>query len=466
MSMSKKNVVRLLGFLLLFCLGTVSHVNYEAASKDVKDAGNFYDDVPEARNNELGAAKYFHIFANKANLRNHTNGNVATRELSGDANFGTSHIKGTEYNYAQRVTNINAASGIQNHTKMVFGKNVSIDLSEYNRPKVNGRQMDRVSGDDIYQDKNENEYINFDQEFKKLNQASQTFINQPVEKSYSNKDFEGKPERIIDVSLFNSKDIYINLKPEVLSSDKSIIISGLEKNQGNGDFKNVYINVDTGNSNSYTVNSQIIFEYTDGSRRGNKETTDFSDSTVLWTFSSDNKPFVGDINLDKTWLGSILAPSASLGGGQNIDGNIIVDNFRGAGETHGWDWQVNKGRIILTKVSETMPNKLLEGAEFSLFKDDGKNIPLKTHLKTDSNGRLEVLDLSFGSYYFIETKAPKGYELSEEKYSFTINLMNNNQTIEITATNKEQEEPKLGSVILTKVSESDNQTKLPGAEFS
>ena len=467
MKLIKNEVISSIGIVVLFCLGMVGLGTVEAAA-DVKDAGNFYTDVPEAEGSFLGASSYFHIFANKAHLRNHTNGNVATRELSGSSNFGTQDIPWVESNYAQKVIDINGASGIRDHTKMVFGKETQIDLSEYNRPKVNGRQLDRISGDNIYQDKGANFYIDFTKEFAKLTEVSQSLINQNVSKTYYNKDFKNENERYIDVSEFEGSDVYIRLAPEVLKKNTPLNITGLEKNLGDGNFKNVYLIVETDNETSYNVQSQIKFKYTDGSERGNKETTDFSDSTVLWTFSHNDEPFKGSINLGSTWLGSILAPLATLGGEQNIDGNIIVDHFTGAGETHGWNFQENKkGRVVLRKTSSKDRSKLA-GAVFDLY-EEGKDTPLKTGLTTDVNGEIHVSDLKPGYYYFKETKAPEGYELQNKKIEFEIKAEELKELAIVEVTNdKTPEEPEifLGEVRIRKMDSGEITNRLKGAVFA
>ena len=465
MKLIKNEVISSIGIVVLFCLGMVGLGTVEAAV-DVKDAGNFYTDVPEAEGSLLGVSSYFHIFANKAHLINHTNGNVATRELSGSSNFGTQDIPWVESNYAQKVIDINGASGIRDHTKMVFGKETQIDLSEYNRPKVNGRQMDRISGDNIYQDKGDNSYIDFTKEFAKLTDGSQSLINQNVSKTYYNKDFKNENERYIDVSEFEGSDVYIRLAPEVLKKNTPLNITGLEKNLGDGNFKNVYLIVETDNETSYNVQSQIKFKYTDGSERGNKETTDFSDSTVLWTFSHNDKPFKGSINLGSAWLGSVLAPLATLGGEQNIGGNIIVDRFTGAGETHGWNFQENKkGRVVLRKTSSKDHSKLA-GAVFDLY-EEGKDTPLKTGLTTDVNREIHVSDLKPGYYYFKETKAPIGYEKTDEKYVFEIKKDQVSSVQQVKVMNeKHKEEEYLGAVKLIKTDNNDTKKFLKGAEFS
>ncbi|MEG2709032.1 MAG: SpaA isopeptide-forming pilin-related protein, partial [Vagococcus sp.] len=285
---------------------------------------------------------------------------------------------------------------------------------------------------------------------------------------YYNKDFKNENEREIDVSNLAGPDVYIRLAPEVLKLNTPLTIKGLEKNQGDGNFKNVYVIIETDSASSYNVQSQIKFKYTDGTERGNKETTDFSDNTLLWTFSYNNQPFSGDIYLGSTWLGSILAPLASLGGSQNIDGNIIVDHFKGAGETHGWNFQENKkGRVVLRKTSSIDGTKLA-GAVFDLYQE-GKEEPIKTDLTTDANGEIYVNDLKVGRYYFKETKAPDGYELSDKKIPFEITADTLKELTVVGVTNdKTPEEPEfyLGEVRVRKMDAIDTADRLKGAVFA
>ncbi|WP_148629473.1 SpaA isopeptide-forming pilin-related protein, partial [Bacillus sp. E214] len=74
------------------------------------------------------------------------------------------------------------------------------------------------------------------------------------------------------------------------------------------------------------------------------------------------------------------------------------------------------GSIELKKI-DSKDKKVLEGAEFELYLD-GKVI--KTG-KTDKNGSLNFENLSYGTYEIKETKAPKGYQLSDEVKKVEIN---------------------------------------------
>ncbi|MFC0493359.1 SpaA isopeptide-forming pilin-related protein [Listeria grayi] len=117
------------------------------------------------------------------------------------------------------------------------------------------------------------------------------------------------------------------------------------------------------------------------------------------------------------------------------------------------------GSVLLTKVDKDNSDKVLSGAEFKLTDADGKT--LQDNLTTNADGELKVNELALGSYSFIETKAPAGYELDSTPVTFTINESNYTSTIDL---NKENAAMK-GSVDLKKV-DSDNPAKvLQGAVF-
>lgn len=79
-----------------------------------------------------------------------------------------------------------------------------------------------------------------------------------------------------------------------------------------------------------------------------------------------------------------------------------------------------RGSVLLKKVSSENAAETLEGAEFSIYKEDGELVA--EGLKTDAAGTIQFDYLKFGNYYFQETKAPEGYNLdADAKYQFTIN---------------------------------------------
>ncbi|SYW19996.1 SpaA isopeptide-forming pilin-related protein [Oenococcus oeni] len=119
--------------------------------------------------------------------------------------------------------------------------------------------------------------------------------------------------------------------------------------------------------------------------------------------------------------------------------------------------QESTGSVLLNKIDSDTGNPL-QGAVFDLYKSDGSKVA--SNLATDANGQIRVSDLKPGSYYFVETKAPNGYNFnSNKKYAFTV-VFNQQTSALVKAENSE----KTGSVILTKT-DANTGKKLSGAVF-
>ncbi len=119
--------------------------------------------------------------------------------------------------------------------------------------------------------------------------------------------------------------------------------------------------------------------------------------------------------------------------------------------------QESTGSVLLNKIDSDTGNPL-QGAVFDLYKSDGTKVT--SNLTTDANGQIKVSDLKPGSYYFVESKAPNGYNFnSDKKYAFTV-VFNQQTPVLVKAGNSE----KTGSVILTKT-DANTGKKLSGAVF-
>ena len=119
--------------------------------------------------------------------------------------------------------------------------------------------------------------------------------------------------------------------------------------------------------------------------------------------------------------------------------------------------QRKTGSATLVKMSDD--SRLLKDAEFALYTSDDKLV--KEGLVTNEEGQFNIDGLAWGSYYFVETKAPAGYEKSNKHYEFTISRENVESNVVIQASNS----VKLGSVELIKVDSADKNLKLQGAVF-
>ncbi|XRJ97517.1 SpaA isopeptide-forming pilin-related protein [Latilactobacillus sakei] len=118
--------------------------------------------------------------------------------------------------------------------------------------------------------------------------------------------------------------------------------------------------------------------------------------------------------------------------------------------------QLTSGSVILTK-KDSKDSSVLQGAVFELRDASGKL--LQSGLTTNASGQLEVKDLTPGKYYFVETKAPTGYDISKKHHDFEIKKgQTTAKSVEVT----NQLTP--GSVILTKT-DADNGAVLQGAVF-
>ncbi|KAA0777170.1 TQXA domain-containing protein [Bacillus sp. AR2-1] len=113
-----------------------------------------------------------------------------------------------------------------------------------------------------------------------------------------------------------------------------------------------------------------------------------------------------------------------------------------------------KGNIEIKKLSDS--GKVLPNVEFTVFTEDGKEVKKAV---TKENGIANVEGLTFGKYYFLETKTPNGYIGNKTKYPFEIK--EHNKTLTFTVENTEVK----GSVKLLKVDNEDISKKLEGAVF-
>lgn len=82
---------------------------------------------------------------------------------------------------------------------------------------------------------------------------------------------------------------------------------------------------------------------------------------------------------------------------------------------------------------------------------------------TEEDGTTGAVEqLAWGTYYFLETKAPQGYEMSTEKHTFTVDASNAGSVQTLQVSNEKIK----GSVALTKMDEATKTKKLPDAQFN
>lgn len=125
------------------------------------------------------------------------------------------------------------------------------------------------------------------------------------------------------------------------------------------------------------------------------------------------------------------------------------------------------GSVIMTKKDDT--GQLVGGAEYELYykaAEEHRYTLYGSYItgnkkNEDSYGELSADDLQWGDYYFIESEAPKGYELSNEKIAFTVDKDTVQNTIYLETTDQR----KKGSVKLIKTDKTNQNLHLEGAVF-
>ncbi|HFX3845537.1 TPA: collagen-binding MSCRAMM adhesin Scm [Enterococcus faecium] len=292
-----------------------------------KDPGNIYDDLT-GNYGLLGIASQFHVFAkNKTTVNAHTDGNIATHELDAKNNFGTELHEGLlnqEINYIQKTDSFANSSGIPTGgtrmNKFVVGSNVDVALQD-GHPTVNGSKLDHLTPDDFYKDRAGHEYIDFEQEFAKLNVAANDLATVTPAKTYTAADFPDMNNRTIDLTgLSDTGFLLVNIDAEVLTMNTPLQII-------NPNDQVVVFNVINSSS---ALNVQSPIKYND---RSNHETEDFSDANISWNFGNE----MTDLTISAPFQGTILAPNATIRITQNQDGTIIGTNVILDAATNRWD---------------------------------------------------------------------------------------------------------------------------------
>ena len=292
-----------------------------------KDPGNIYNDLT-GNYGLLGIASQFHVFAkNKTTVNAHTDGNIATHELDAKNNFGTELHEGLlnqEINYIQKTDSFANSSGIPTGStrmnKFVVGSNVDVALQD-GHPTVNGSRLGHLTPDDFYKDRAGHEYIDFEQEFAKLNVAANDLATITPAKTYTAADFPDMNNRTIDLTgLSVTGFLLVNIDAEVLTMNTPLQII-------NPNDQVVVFNVINSSS---ALNVQSPIKYND---RSNHETEDFSDANISWNFGNE----MTDLTISAPFQGTILAPNATIRITQNQDGTIIGTNVILDAATNRWD---------------------------------------------------------------------------------------------------------------------------------
>ena len=317
-------------------IGTVDTIHTDQILKDKYGIDVNHLDAKSV----LLLASLFHIFANEANLGADVNGNIAVGNLNSNVDFGTRgesiHLTNGDIYYIQNLDAAlqNGSFRNQEFNHVIFGKDVNVEIRD-GQVYVNGEHMPNLKPEEVFKDGAGTSYIDFPAVFQRLIAASNFYADQE-ESAGVIKDFNDMNDRYVDVSNAVAKDnvIYVNIPYEYLNGPQPIKIYGLSS-QVNG--PTVVINViGMPADGRLDINTQIKLHYDDD--RNNHVSPGESHAHpnhVLWNFGTT----AADIVIGSGhFMGSILAPNATVTANVNVDGNIVANvvNIKG-GESHKWD---------------------------------------------------------------------------------------------------------------------------------
>ncbi len=120
------------------------------------------------------------------------------------------------------------------------------------------------------------------------------------------------------------------------------------------------------------------------------------------------------------------------------------------------------GDIEITKVINANGNKLLAGAEFTLYaKDDTEHKNRIAQDTTDSNGKLTFKNIPYGEYVIVETNVPEGYLSVTEATNVVVN-----DTVVTKQISNTKAPVEKADLTVIKLGDSTNAVRLLGAVFT
>lgn len=313
-------------------IGTVDIIHNDPLLKDYGIDINHLD-----AKSTLLLASLFHIFANNANLGADVNGNIAVGTLGGSIDFGTRgdsiHLINGDIYYIQNLTDALNSGSFRNKefNHVIFGNDIDVQIIN-DKVYVNGQCMDNLKTHEVFKDSAGTNYIDFEAVFKRLIKASEFYAEKENSAGviFNVSDMNN---RYIDVSKATATDnvIYVNVPAEYLAAPQPLKIYGLSSKI---DGPTIVINVTGVSGKELNICTQIHLYYDDDKVEINNGESHAVPNHLLWNFGDLEK-----INVcSGRFMGSILAPLATVNAHVNIDGNIVADtvNIIG-GESHRWD---------------------------------------------------------------------------------------------------------------------------------
>lgn len=238
---------------------------------------------------------------------------------------------------------------------------------------------------------------------------------------------------ILSLEDYVVPDMYPNYKVVVLNldtnKDDTVLLGDLYTSNDIFNYDAVIINIHgenirIGNGNVYYDN-QVIPIYPI-KYEINKTINELA-SRLIFHF-----PDAKNINMSLyALIGSVIAPNADVSAlGGSINGMLVANSLhqQNGMEMHAFTialggklWlpcdPTEKKKVKIVKCDDENPEKMLEGAIFSLYiynVDTNEYDLLKSNIKTLKDGSVIIENLDSGKYKLVEIFSPKGYELSSD----------------------------------------------------
>ncbi|CCF23669.1 collagen-binding domain-containing protein [Leuconostoc citreum] len=337
---------------------------YNDVAKRVQDKENV-NLTDEASRNVVGLASNFGIYAKEANLSADTNSNLAVQTLNNASSqdFGTTgnnpdNLTKQDISYIQNIKDgaiKDNAFRNPNGNTVVVGQTVNVQRNN-DSVRINGTQnaITNLKSQDVLQDTKTSKFIDFDKSFSDL-QNTATELGKQVDSAGVVSNYSDMNNRTIDVNNAKADDqnrIFVTIPVDYLTAAQPIKISGLSSSVKGS---TVIFNVTNINQWYNGISTQVNLSYTNGAQNIPNSNSHSVPNHILWNFGLTESPigFYGG-----RFMGSVLAPNATVQAGVNIDGNIIAKSVNVTGEFHRWDLQssnkiVNQGTVHIKYIDKT-----------------------------------------------------------------------------------------------------------------
>ena len=327
----------------------------------------------------LGLVSNFHAVGfSKVTTGVHTNGNILTKKLNYENNFGTKGLTG-EISYIRSFESIAAGmmcgDGIDDI--LVLGKDIDVTWAG-NTFYLNGQKL--TTPRTIYQDTEEYQYLDIDAAKEEAESLSSQFGALPdAGVTFENKTFK--------VSNGYSGMTVINVGHGMLGTE-ALAIEGLHNQSGTSLLINVRVPKGT---EEITIPNVSI----NGTSSGSGEVIDFSAGKVIWNVVyEDGTLYTGKVSNGGAVAGTILVPDGKVHAAHNWNGSLIADEIEITGETHRTDFTGVLG-FGVSKVLKGRDWKLSDRFQFELSAKEGTPMPIGS--KTREGVQKKIISVTYSN---------------------------------------------------------------------